>query len=96
MNEFSLQSIRWYNRDIIGEARHICIQGYRQGSSPAPKTAETVASGPSWSELADAFIAEIKLRICKEGSRAHAMNHLRKRITTSKDQAKPDAFRPGL
>jgi hypothetical protein len=70
VNEFSLQPRRWCNRDDIEEARDLCIQGHRQGSWPAPQTAATVASGPGWSELAEACIADIKLRICKEGSRA--------------------------
>ena len=81
VNEFSLQPRRWCNRDDIEEARDLCIQGHRQGSWPVPQTGPAVATGPGWSELAEACIADIKLRICKEGSRAHAINDLRKRIS---------------
>ena len=80
VNEFSLKSKRWCSRDDIEEARDLCIQGHRQGSWPTPQSRRTVASGSDWSELAEACIADIKLRICKEGSRAHSINDLRKRI----------------
>ena len=80
VNEFSLKPKRWCSRDDIEEARDLCIQGHRQGSWPTPQSRRTVASGSDWSELAEACIADIKLRICKEGSRAHSINDLRKRI----------------
>jgi hypothetical protein len=64
LGEFSLKPKRWCIRDDIEEARDLCIQGHRQGTWPAPQSAETGATGPG----------------CKEGSRAHAINDLRKRI----------------
>ena len=80
LGEFSLKPKRWCIQDDIEEARDLCIQGHRQGSWPAPQAPITVATGPGWSEMAEACIADIKLRICKEGSRSHAINDLRKRI----------------
>ncbi len=70
MNEFSLQPWRWCNRDDIEEARDLCIQGHHQRSWPAHHAAELVTTGPGWAGLAGACIADIKLGICEEGSRA--------------------------
>ena len=80
LGEFSLKPKRWCSRDDIEEARDLCIQGHRQGTWPAPQAPKTEPTGPGWSEMAEACIADIKLRICKEGSRAHAINDLSKRI----------------
>ena len=80
VGEFSLKPKRCCNRDDIEQARDLCIQAHRQGTWPSPQAAEPLASGAGWFELAEACITDIKLRICKEGSRSHAINDLRKRI----------------
>jgi integrase len=89
VNEFSLQPRRWCNRDDIEEARDLCIQGHRQGSWPTSDSEDPVTTGPGWPDLAQACIADIKLRICKEGSRAHAINDLDKRIALFSGPVEP-------
>ena len=78
--EFSLKPRRWCNQEDIEEARDLCIQGHRRGHWPQLETERGEAAPLGWAELAEACIADIKLRICKEGSRAHAINDLRRRI----------------
>lgn len=80
VGEFSLKPKLWSSRDDIEEARDLCIQGHRRGAWPLAPAKEPPASAGGWPALAEACIADIKLRICKEGSRAHAINDLRKRI----------------
>lgn len=78
--EFSLKPRRWCNQEDIEEARDLCIQGHRRGHWPQLEMDRGQDAPLGWSELAEACIADIKLRICKEGSRAHAINDLRKRV----------------
>jgi integrase len=89
LGEFSLQPMRWCNRDDIEEARDLCIQGHRKGRWPATQSEEPTRGGSDWASLAEACVNDIKLRICKEGSRAHAINDLRKRIAVFRGPVEP-------
>ena len=89
LGEFSLKPMRWCNRDDIEEARDLCIQGHRKGRWPAAPSEQPAPTGSDWAALAEACISDIKLRICKEGSRSHAINDLHKRIALFKGPVEP-------
>ena len=80
LGEFSLRPRCWANRDDIEEARDLCIQGHRQGRWPQLDPEVSAQVQGTWASLAEGCIADIKLRICKESSRVHAINDLQKRI----------------
>ena len=85
---FSLKPKRCCHGDDIEEARDLSIQG-RQGRWPPAPSEQPPLRRSDWAALAEACISDIKLRICKEGSRAHAINDLDQRISRFRGPVDP-------
>jgi integrase len=89
VREFSLAPLQHRRDEDVERARDLCLEGHRKGQWPAPPSGRSSTSLARWEPLAQACIADIELRICKEGSRVHAVNDLKLRVARFRDPADP-------
>ncbi|MCP9815374.1 hypothetical protein KBY76_01665 [Synechococcus sp. GreenBA-s] len=89
VREFSLAPLQHRRDEDVERARDLCLEGHRKGQWPAPPPGRSSTSLARWEPLAQACIADIELRICKEGSRVHAVNDLKLRVARFRDPADP-------
>ena len=90
VREFSMRPYQWENLDHVEAVRDLCLRGHRQGAWPEEGPSGAREPITSWSRLASECVADIEVRIAKEGSRVHAVNDLRKRIALFRDPVAPD------
>ncbi|MFM7675368.1 MAG: hypothetical protein ACKO5F_07240 [Synechococcus sp.] len=89
VREFSLAPLQHRREEHVERARDLCLEGHRKGQWPEPLAARGRGSLVSWKALVQACIDDIELRICKEGSRVHAINDLKLRVARFRDPADP-------
>ena len=80
VREFSLAPMDHGTPADIHAARDQCLEAHHLGHWPTDLLRKKAGGGSGWPELADACIRDVEARICKEGSRVHAINDLRLRI----------------
>nr|WP_231597906.1 hypothetical protein [Synechococcus sp. CBW1002] len=89
VREFSLAPLLHRRDEDVERARDLCLEGQRTRPWPEPLAARGGTSRLRWQGLVEACIADIEVRICKEGSRVHAINDLKLRVARFRDPADP-------